>query len=193
MILGVSLYVLGFAMGPTVWGPLSEYIGRKPSLFTGYIVFALMQIPTALSPSLAGVLVSRCIAGTFGASTVTLVGTSYADFWEPAQRGSASALYSAACYLGPTIGPIAGSYITESSLGWRWTAWITLILAAVVGIPSWFLVPETYAPVLRRRAAGEATKFDIGIFVRKFVVKPAQMLGSEVMVSYLPHQFHDDC
>lgn len=27
--LTISLYVLGFALGPLIWGPLSENIGRK--------------------------------------------------------------------------------------------------------------------------------------------------------------------
>ena len=37
-ILGVSLYVLGFATGPIVWAPLSELKGRKLPL---YVTFPL--------------------------------------------------------------------------------------------------------------------------------------------------------
>ena len=104
MILGVSLYVLGFALAPVIWGPLSELLGRKWPLFGGYLLFALMQIPTALSPTLPGILISRWFAGCFGASPIVIVSASYADFWEPAQRASATSLYSAACYIGPTMG-----------------------------------------------------------------------------------------
>lgn len=71
-------------------------------------MFALMQIPAALSPSLAGVLIARFLAGCFGAAPIALVSASYADYWDPANRGTASAMYSVAAYAGPTLGPILG-------------------------------------------------------------------------------------
>lgn len=46
-----------------------------------------------------------------------------------------------------------GAFLTQSYLGWRWTAWITLIMAASVGVMSLFLVPETSpARILQIRA-----------------------------------------
>lgn len=40
-----------------------------------------------------------------------------------------------------------------SYLGWRWTAWITMIMAATAGLIGLFVLPETYAPVLLQRKA----------------------------------------
>lgn len=90
------------------------------------------------------------------------------------------------------IGPVVGSFITESHLGWRWTAWLILILAAVFGIPSFFIVPETYAPVLKERAARKldpdasvkTNPFDG--FMRKYLSKPMMMLLKEPMVCLIP-------
>lgn len=104
MLLGVSFFVLGFALGPLLWGPLSELVGRKIPLFVGFTVFALLQIPTSLSPTLAGVLICRFLAGGFGAAPVGLISSIYADFWDPVHRGIATALYSTAAYAGPTLG-----------------------------------------------------------------------------------------
>lgn len=196
MILGVSLYVLGFALGPLVWGPCSEFLGRRKPLFIGFGVFALMQIPIALTKSLAGILVCRLFSGCFAAAPTVLVGAIYADFWTPAHRGTATAVYSMAVYIGPTLGPIVGAFTTQSHLGWRWTAWLTLILAACVGIPAYFLVPETYGPVLRERAAKRSHKSGLrveperdsptmDIFVRLYLVKPALMLIHEPLVRRL--------
>ena len=43
--------------------------------------------------------------------------------------------------------------MTQSYLGWRWTAWITLIMAAVFGAIGLLLVPETSAQrILQIRA-----------------------------------------
>ncbi|KPI45916.1 putative transporter [Cyphellophora attinorum] len=117
MILGVSLYVLGFALGPLCWGPLSE------------------AIPTALVSNLGGLLVCRFLAGAFGSAPLVLVTACFADFWGVAARGTASAVYATTTFMGPTFGPIIGVYITEG-LGWRWTAWITGIMALFFGIPA---------------------------------------------------------
>lgn len=38
-----------------------------------------------------------------------------------------------------------GGFITQSYLGWRWTAWITLIMATTFGSIGLFLIPETSA------------------------------------------------
>ncbi|GAB1194006.1 hypothetical protein APSETT444_003243 [Aspergillus pseudonomiae] len=46
-----------------------------------------------------------------------------------------------------------GGFIVDSYLGWRWTAWITMIGAAFFGAVSFVLVPETYSPVLLQRRA----------------------------------------
>lgn len=190
-MLGVSLYVLGFGCGPILWGPLSEYCGRRWPLLIGYMLFAIMQIPIALTPTLAGLLICRFLAGCFGSAPMTIVGALYTDFWDPAERGIAMSIYSIAAFAGPTCGPIAGSFITKSHLGWRWTAWITLIVASVVLFFAYLLVPETYAPVLKERAA-KASGIDSSTtlkrvssreasrsFVRRFLLKPASMLLHE--------------
>ena len=182
MLLGVSLYVLGFAFGPILWGPSSEVLGRKIPLFSGYCVFALLQIPTALSHNLTGLLVCRFLAGAFGAAPVVLVSAAYSDFWEPAQRGTAAAAYSTASFAGPTLGPIVGTFITESHLGWRWTAWLTLVLAGVFGPAAYIQVPETYGPVLKKQK-----KPTVQAFIRTLLVRPALMLKSELMVCFLSH------
>jgi DHA1 family multidrug resistance protein-like MFS transporter len=41
--LGTSLFVLGFSVGPLVWGPGSELFGRRLPLFFGYAAFAIFQ------------------------------------------------------------------------------------------------------------------------------------------------------
>ena len=177
MLLGVSLYVLGFSLGPILWGPLSEVVGRRPPLLGGYIIFALLQIPTALSHSLPGLLICRLLAGSFGAAPVVLVSASYSDFWDPAHRGTAAAVYSVASFAGPTLGPIVGTFVTEN-IGWRWTAWITLIMAGLFGPAAFILVPETYGPVLKKEA--QSTNF-----VRRYLIKPVLMLGSELILVIL--------
>jgi len=196
-ILGVSLYVLGFALGPIVWGPMSEFKGRRLPLFSGFFIWLLLQIPIGVVNNLPALLVCRLLGGCFGAAPVALVSAMYADFWEPAERGIATAIYSAAVYIGPTLGPVFGSLVTENpSLGWHWTAWLTLIIGGVVGVVAFVFVPETYGPVLKLRAETKARNLtrtpsqissgkrspSFQEFVGKYMVKPVLMLCYEPML-----------
>ncbi|PYI33970.1 MFS multidrug transporter [Aspergillus indologenus CBS 114.80] len=158
MILGTSLVVFGFAVGPLMWSPLSELYGRRIPLFSGYLMFAIFQIPVAVAKNVETILVCRFIIGMFGCSPLAVVGGALADFWDPVDRAIAIALFASATFVGPVLGPIVGGFLTDSSLGWRWTAWITLIASAAFGLLAFFIVPETYAPVLLQRRAARLRK-----------------------------------
>lgn len=106
MVLGTSLVVFGFALGPLCWAPLSELYGRRIPLFSGYLVFAFFQIPVAVAKNLETILVCRFLMGVFGCSPLAVVGGALADIWNPVDRAVAIALFSSATFMGPVLGPI---------------------------------------------------------------------------------------
>jgi DHA1 family multidrug resistance protein-like MFS transporter len=151
--LGTSLFVFGFGVGPLIWGPGSEVFGRKLPLFFGYAIFAIFQIPIAVAQNLQTIMICRFLGGCFACSPLAIVGGALADFWGPVDRGIAVCVFSAATFIGPVAGPIMGGFITQSHLGWRWTAWITLIMASFFGTIGLFIVPETsHGKLLQTRA-----------------------------------------
>ncbi|KUL82308.1 hypothetical protein ZTR_09726 [Talaromyces verruculosus] len=155
MLFSTTLPMCGFAVGPLVWGPLSELYGRRLPIFLGYTLFAIFQIPVALAQNVQTVLIARFFVGFFGCSALAVSGGAMADYWGPVDRGVAVATFASATFGGPVLGPILGGFITQSRLGWRWTAWITLIASALFGSICFIIVPETYHPILlQRRAAG---------------------------------------
>ncbi|KAJ5200591.1 Major facilitator superfamily domain general substrate transporter [Penicillium cf. griseofulvum] len=194
MVLGTSLVVFGFALGPLCWAPLSELYGRRIPLFSGYAIFAIFQIPVAVAQNLETILVCRFLIGVFGCSPLAVVAGAMADIWDPVDRAVAIALFSGATFLGPILGPIVGGFITDSSLGWRWTAWITLIASSFFGLIALLVIPETYGPViLQKRAARlrietnnwalhsvlDEHKPTMSDIVTKYLFRPLQMLIQE--------------
>ncbi|OXV09335.1 hypothetical protein Egran_02901 [Elaphomyces granulatus] len=153
MTLGTSLPLFGFGLGPLAFGPLSELYGRTIPLFFGYIAFVIFHIPVAVAQNVETILISRFLLGFFGCAPLAIVGGALADFWGPIDRAVAIGLFSTATFGGPAFGPILGGFIVQSYLGWRWTAWITVIGASFFGIIALFVVPESYAPVLHQRRA----------------------------------------
>jgi DHA1 family multidrug resistance protein-like MFS transporter len=136
-----------------VWGPLSEVFGRKVPLFTGYIAFIILQIPVAVAQNTETVLICRFIGGCFGSAPLAIVGGALADFWGPVDRGVAICVFAGATFIGPVTGPIIGGFLVQSDLGWRWTAWITMIMSGLFLIVGLGIIPETsHQRILQIRA-----------------------------------------
>lgn len=73
MVLGTSLFVLGFSFGPLLFGPLSELYGRKMPLFAGFFIFAIFQIPVAVAQNLQTIFVCRFFGGFFASAPLAIV------------------------------------------------------------------------------------------------------------------------
>lgn len=96
LVLPVSVYLLGYVVGPLFWSPLSEVYGRRPVLIGSFSLFVVFTLACALAPSWSTFLFFRWLCGTFASSALTVVGGMYADIWDqPLQRGRAMALFLA--------------------------------------------------------------------------------------------------
>ena len=72
MVVGATTgFVVFLGIGPLILAPLSETFGRRKLYLICFSVFALLQIPTALSPNVAILITVRCISGFFGSGSST--------------------------------------------------------------------------------------------------------------------------
>jgi DHA1 family multidrug resistance protein-like MFS transporter len=78
-ILGVSLYVLGFATGPIIWAPASELYGRRYPLIISSFGFSIFNVAVATGKDVQTIFISRFFGGFFGACPLTIVGAVFAD------------------------------------------------------------------------------------------------------------------
>jgi len=195
MILGVTLYVVGFALGPLVFGPLSELYGRRTPLMAGMLGFIIFQIPIGVASNLQTIFVCRFFGGAFGSAALAIVPGMAVDLFDPIERGVATMAYAAAVFAGPAVGPIVGEFtVKNTSLGWHWTGWFTMIMGAFfycIALPT---VKETFPAVILKAKAARLrqetrnwalhTKQDeepvhFGFLFRKYGLKPVQMMIKE--------------
>lgn len=64
----VSIYLLGYVVGPIFIAPLSEIYGSKPVLTTSTLFFCIWQIGCALSSNITTLIVCRFFSGVGGAA-----------------------------------------------------------------------------------------------------------------------------
>ncbi|KAJ5628135.1 hypothetical protein N7490_010363, partial [Penicillium lividum] len=196
-ILGVTLYVLGFASGPTVWAPASELIGRRWPICVGMFGFSIFTIGTATSKDVQTLMLTRFFAGFFSASPIAIVPAVFADMYNNQTRGVAIAMFAMAVFVGPFASPFTGGFIASSYLGWRWTMYIASIMGFLATGLCLVFQTETYAPTilvekavtLRRqthnwgiRARQEEVELDLNELITVNFSRPFRMLFTEPIV-----------
>jgi MFS family permease len=162
----VSIFILGYAVGPLVISPLSEVYGRRPLYWVNNVLFTCWNLSAALSPTWGAVLAFRLLGGLAGSCSVTSGSGSIADCVKKERRGLVTTIFSeytwqsdlvvsntipaAGPLIGPCIGPIVGGYLSAAA-GWRWVFWLLTIASGVGTIISFIVQTETFEPVLLER------------------------------------------
>lgn len=170
----VSVFVLGFAVGPLFIAPLSELYGRVVVYNSCNVIFFAFTIMCATAHDSGTLLAARFWAGAVGVAPITCGGASIAELLPREQRGRAMAMWSVGPLMGPVFGPVVGGFLVEGT-SWRWIFWLIAILvcsefcffgsfrancnqSGVTTCFSFVMLNETYAPVLLERKAARLRK-----------------------------------
>lgn len=195
--LSTSLYVLGYAFGPLIWGPFSELQGRKLPILIGIFGFMLFNFATATAFNLQTVMICRFFTGFFGSCPLAVVAACFADMFDNTQRGTAVVIFSSTVFMGPMLGPFVGGFVQTSYLGWRWNLYLPGIMAAGSVALIFFFVDESYPPIvlvskaaeLRRRtknwgihAKQEEVEVDFKELITKNFSRPLRLLVTEPVI-----------
>ncbi|KAK7184688.1 hypothetical protein DPSP01_000422 [Paraphaeosphaeria sporulosa] len=198
-LLTITLFVVGFGVGPMAFAPLSEIVGRRIIYATTLFLAVIFTIPGAVAKNIETLLVTRALAGIWFSAPMTLVGGTLADMWRNEERGVPMAAFSAAPFIGPAIGPLVGGFLADAK-GWRWLYWIQLILSGAAWALISFTVPETYTPTLLARRAKklrketgddkfvtqeDISKAPLSQRLMTFLLRPFQLLFRELIVFFI--------
>ncbi|KAI1825062.1 putative MFS multidrug transporter [Xylaria intraflava] len=153
----VSIYVLGFAIGPLLLAPMSELYGRLWIYHATNVGFIIFSVLCAKSSNLGELTAFRFLQGVFGAAPITIGGGTIADLIVQEKRGAALGIYALAPVLGPVIGPVAGGFLVAAA-GWRWVFWLLAIVGGTLALLCLAFLRETYASVLLKRKAARLRK-----------------------------------
>lgn len=98
LVLPISIFLIGYILGPLVWGPSSEYFGRKRPMLIAFCGFMVFTLACAVSDSYASLLVFRLLNGMMASAPIATTGGLFADVHDdPTQRGRLMAYYMAVC------------------------------------------------------------------------------------------------
>ncbi|MDO9411500.1 MAG: multidrug effflux MFS transporter [Pseudolabrys sp.] len=165
--LTLSAYLIGFAVGQIIYGPISDRHGRKPVLLAALGLFAAASLLCALSTSIEMLIGARFLQALGGSGSIMVARAIVRDLYSGARAGRELSVMGSVMALAPVIAPLAGG-VLQTAFGWR-SSFVALMLVGAAGIATiWLILPET----LKQRAVEP--------------VSPASMLRSYAIVARNP-------
>lgn len=90
----LSIFVLAYAIGPLILGPLSEIYGRVPVLQLSNLFFLVFNTACGASKNKGEMIAFRFLSGLGGSAPLALGGGVLSDCWKAEERGRAISIYS---------------------------------------------------------------------------------------------------
>ncbi|MDO4791947.1 MAG: MFS transporter [Buchananella hordeovulneris] len=132
-----SIGMAGMAVGATFGGLIADKMGRKQVFALSLLIFGLATGASALSTSLAMLLVFRFIVGLGLGAELPVASTLVSEFAPASIRGRVIVLLEAFWAVGWILAALIGYFVVPAENGWRW--------ALAIGA-----VPALYALYVRR-------------------------------------------
>lgn len=161
----LTTYLVAFALGLLVCGPVSDRHGRRPIMIGGLTVLAAGSLMCALARSLPVLAFGRVVQALGTASAFTVARASVADLFQGAELARRIATLTMVIIIGTTISPYLGGFIADHA-GWELGFWILFGAALLLIVICLRALPETRA---RHARTGFA---DLGRAIRSVLANP---------------------
>ena len=146
--LTLTVFLISFAFGQLVIGPLSDRFGRRPILIAGLVIYALAGALCALAVNLESLLAFR-VAQAIGACTGQVLARAVArDIFKGDELTRSISFITTFVAAAPGFSPLIGGLI-ETFFGWR----ATFVLLAAVGVLATVVVWARIEETNRNRSA----------------------------------------
>jgi DHA1 family bicyclomycin/chloramphenicol resistance-like MFS transporter len=114
----LSIFLLGFAMAPLIFGPLSDRFGRRPVLLTGVAVFAAAGLLSAEAPSIGWLLAGRLTQGMGAGVGAAMPLAIIRDLFTGNAARTRLSYVTVVLSVAPLVAPSLGSAVIPFD-GWR--------------------------------------------------------------------------
>jgi len=146
--LTVNLYFLGLACAQLLYGPFTDRFGRKPVLYSGFVLYALGALGSALAPTFPVLVASRFLWGVGAAGPRALTLAIGRDLFEGDRLARIMAVVASVFMVVPAFAPLLGQVVLMFG-SWRWV--MAAPAAVILALAVWLIrLPESLPPNRRR-------------------------------------------
>ncbi len=140
----ITMIFLGLGLGPLLFGPLSDAIGRKPSVYMGFSVFLLASFVCVHATSLEMMIVGRILQGIGLSAPRTICIAIIRDLYQGDYMARVMSFVTIVFLLIPIVAPAMGKFVLDSYT-WQAIFYVQAAISVVVTIWFWLRQKETLA------------------------------------------------
>ncbi len=169
----LSTYILGFALGQLLYGPMADSLGRKPVILGGTLVFAGAAVACALAQTIDHLIFMRFLHGLAAAAASVVINALMRDIYPKEEFSRMMSFVMLVTTIAPLVAPMAGGAVLVW-FSWHAIFWILALAALLASAMIFFFIDETL-PVERRQ------KFHIRTTIGNF----ASLFRHKRVLSYM--------
>lgn len=139
----------GFAIGQLIYGPVSDRVGRLPSIYVGFLVFIVGCVLAMSAQSLEMVLVGRFLQGIGASGPRIMVSALARDCYSGRAMARIMSFAGSVFMIVPILAPMLGQVLLWYG-PWQYIFAMYIIMALLLCGWTWLRLDETLAPENRR-------------------------------------------
>ncbi|TLV03947.1 DHA2 family efflux MFS transporter permease subunit [Dyadobacter luticola] len=140
-----SWVITAYAIANVIIIPMTSFLttnlGRRKYYIGSVILFVLCSLMCGNSTNIWELVIFRFFQGLGGGALLSVSAAVVYELFPKEKQATASALFGLGVFIGPTIGPTLGGYITEFS-SWPWIFYINVPIGILVTISCISLLTE---------------------------------------------------
>ncbi len=145
VVLTMTSYFFGIAIGQLFYGPLMDRFGRKRPLMIGLSLYLLASIDSSLSPDINSLIGARLIQALGGCAGMVASRAMVRDLFPVKETAKVFSTLILIMGVAPIVAPSLGGLVIES-MGWRAIFVILSIFSFIMLMVILFLTPESKGP-----------------------------------------------
>ncbi|MDY0779481.1 multidrug effflux MFS transporter [Tenacibaculum sp. IB213877] len=138
----ITMIFLGLGFGQLIFGPLSDSFGRKPMIYTGFIIFIIASLICVSSTSLEIMILGRILQGIGLSAPRTISIAMVRDSFSGDYMAKIMSFIVVIFILVPVVAPAIGKLMLDA-YGWKFIFNSQLIYGVIVILWLWLRQPET--------------------------------------------------
>jgi MFS transporter, DHA1 family, multidrug resistance protein len=143
-------FLIGYALGQSLYGPITDRFGRKPPLYCSLLLFVVSSIACALSPSILLMDFFRLLQAIGACGGAVMSRAMVRDLFPPDELRFVFSTLVLVLGVSPVVAPLIGSYLLLW-FGWKAAFFTQALLGLACVAAIHFRLEESLAHEHRRR------------------------------------------